>query len=1093
MHGLDKTTILLRLTGSPHWTAPDGRRQPLSRKDAALLALLAWDGPSPPERLATLLWPEAPPQRSRSSLRQRLFRLRRDTGAELATGQPLLALAPGVAHDLGAPDGEAAELLGTLDYGDGSELDAWVAQARRAWNARRVDALTGTAARHEAAGELAAALATTQRLVALAPLQEHAWRRLMRLHALRGDRAAALAAFEEMERGLRHELGARPSDETLQLLRQVEQAAQPVPLPRRVLPPALVRPPRLVGRAHELRAMAAAWDSGRAFMLVGEAGRGKSRLLDEFLAGHEALRLQARPGDDRVPYALAVRLLDRAVVRLADGALGAAERGELARLHPAFGTAPAHPGHQGALWHAVERLLLALRDGGTAALAVDDLQFADFASLDLLRWLAAAETLAPLRFAFATRPPAPGSALADWWADSTRPDPVPLGALSEWDVQALLESLALPEAVPSLAPALRRHAGGEPFHLLETLKDLVLHGAPADGLPRPASVAALLQRRLAALSAPAQALLRVAAIAGADFQVPLAAQVLGQPPLSLADAWAELEVQGVLVDCAFCHDLMREAALESLPAALRPPLHAAVALALQHAPGVPAGRRAEHWLAAGRWAEAGEALFEAGIAAHRAGLLAEHGALLRRAAEAFERAGETARRVDALCLALDSDLVRLGGQAVLDGLVPLWALPRTPRQQAELLQVQAEALLNLARPHEVLQGAAALRAASASFADLVPDTLSLHGRAHAEAGDAGAALPVLREAVAGAERLHAGGGSGEPLARALGHLGHACFAHGGLLAEGVRAMERAAGMALLLGDPADHAIHTANLATLQHAAGDVAAAARMAAAAASSYRRLNAADGDPALINELSLAIAEVHEGALAQALPRLRRAVQGLGASAPAAALCKARVLLAGLLELLDQPGEALVLLDPVAGRLDEAPAVFQALWHFQRARLRSAEGLAAALSAFARVPQLAVAAALLRDWSAVAPPEAALAELARQQALAVAAGSNGLQRTLRHLELAVHLRAGTACTALARALDDEAEAPLHSATPPWWAEALRLRVWAAEGDALRRRCGEARLQAWAGRAVQGLPPTLAAGLRRSLGRAVAAAVTTG
>lgn len=1085
--------ITLCLTGSPHWRAADGRHQPLSRKDAALLALLAWDGPSPPERLATLLWPDVPPQRSRSSLRQRLFRLRRDTGAELAAGQPLLALAPGVVHDLGAPEGDAGELLGTLDFGDGSELDAWVARARQAWNARRVDALTGLAARHEAAGELAAALAATHRLVALAPLQEHGWRRLMRLHVRRGDRAAALCAFEDMERRLRDELGARPSEETLVLLQQVEQAALPAPPPRRMLPPALVRPPRLVGRAHELRAMAAAWDSGRAFVLVGGAGRGKSRLLDEFLAGHEALRLQARPGDDQVPYALAARLLERAAARLPEAALGTEERGELARLHPAFGSAPPHPGHQGALWLAVERLLAALGRAGTTALVVDDLQFADLASLGLLRWLAAADALAPLRFAFATRPPMPGSALADWWADSTRPDPVPLAELSEAEVQALLDSLALPGVPAALAPALRRHAGGEPFHLLETLKDLVLHGAPADGLPRPASVAALLQRRLAALSAPALSLLRVAAIAGVDFQAPLAARVLDRPALALADAWAELEVQGVLVGGGFCHDLMREAALDGLPAALRPPLHAAVAQALQQVPGVPAARRAEHWWAAGRWAEAGESLFEAGLAAHRAGLLAEHGTLLRRAAEAFERAGATARRVDALGLALDSDLVRLGGQAVLDGLAPLWALPRAPRQQAELLQVQAEALLNLARPQEVLHGADALLAASGPFADLMPDTLSLLGRAHAEVGDAAAALPVLREAVAGAERLHAGGGSGAPLARALGHLGHACFAHGGRLAEGVRAMERAAEMALRLGDPADHAIHTANLATLQHAAGEVATAGRMAAAAASSYRRLNAADGDPALINELSLAIAEVHTGALAEALPRLRRAVQGLGATAPAAALCKARVLLAGLLELLDRPDEALALLDPSAGRLDEAPAVFQALWHFQRARLQPAAGLGEALSAFARVPQLAIAASLLRDWSAVAPPERALDELARQQALAAAAGSPGLQRSLRHLELAVLQRAGTACSALARVLDDEAEAPLHSATPPWWAQALRLRALAADGDEARRRRGEARLQAWAGQAVRGLPPTLAAGLRRSLGRAVTAAVTTG
>ena len=48
---------------------------PLERKDAALLALLAFDGPQPRGEAAALLWPDADAAHARNSLRQRLFRL----------------------------------------------------------------------------------------------------------------------------------------------------------------------------------------------------------------------------------------------------------------------------------------------------------------------------------------------------------------------------------------------------------------------------------------------------------------------------------------------------------------------------------------------------------------------------------------------------------------------------------------------------------------------------------------------------------------------------------------------------------------------------------------------------------------------------------------------------------------------------------------------------------------------------------------------------------------------------------------------------------------------------------------------------------
>lgn len=111
----------------------------LARKDAALLALLAIDGPMPRSRVAALLWPEAGPQAARNSLRQRLFRLRRAAGSDVIEHAIQLRLAARVQLDLTTPLAgltgnapAARELLGAFDYRDCNELDRWVRSARQA-------------------------------------------------------------------------------------------------------------------------------------------------------------------------------------------------------------------------------------------------------------------------------------------------------------------------------------------------------------------------------------------------------------------------------------------------------------------------------------------------------------------------------------------------------------------------------------------------------------------------------------------------------------------------------------------------------------------------------------------------------------------------------------------------------------------------------------------------------------------------------------------------------------------------------------------------------------------------------------------------
>src|SRR5580765_3853922 len=272
----------LMLAGATAVRRGDGAVKPLAPIDAALLAFVALEGATSRERLLGLLWPEQPPESARNVLRQRLFRLRRGLGAGvLAQGAELLALAPGVTHDL---DDGPGELLAGLHFPECDELDAWLVAQRAALKQRqrqqqeaRIDAL-------ERDGRLAEGSEIAERLVSADPLDEAAARRLMHLRYLQGERAAALAVYDRFAAALAEALEAKPARSTCELRETIRAAPAPQPIARRDIPTSLLRPPRLVGRSRERAALATAWAARRAFWLLGEAGLGKTRLISEFAA-----------------------------------------------------------------------------------------------------------------------------------------------------------------------------------------------------------------------------------------------------------------------------------------------------------------------------------------------------------------------------------------------------------------------------------------------------------------------------------------------------------------------------------------------------------------------------------------------------------------------------------------------------------------------------------------------------------------------------------------------------------------------------------------------------------------------------------------
>lgn len=615
----------LAVIGPPRLVGPAGPRR-IDRRTATLLTYLALEGPQPRTRLAGLLWPETREATARANLRQLLHRLRDATATELVDGPDPLALTDAISVDARAlrelaRAGEHAGLAGFdghlldgVELEDAPELVAWLASARDELVRVRRDAALADSARCEQLGELPAAIAAAQRAVDLDPVSEAAHRQLMRVHYLGGDRAAASAAYARCRLALRERLGVEPSLMTTALADEIARGRRgvtsPPAAPRRI-PVSVLRPPVLAGRAREWAAMEAAWAAGQSIVIGGVPGIGKSRLMTEFLATHgRPIVCAGRPGDRAVPYGTHARTYREVIQEIGREALPAWVARELARLIPELGEPPGpltSAEDKLRFWSAkieVHRIAFGL---GYDAFGLDDLQYVDHASteagayvLDQLRQ----DARTPIRSVHCYRTgELPDATIALIRAAASAGvmlhlelEPLPAEAIGE-----LLASLAIP-GLDALGPDLHRYAGGSPLFILETVKHLVetdgiAQGRPA-GLQLTGRASAVVAARLARLSAPALELARLLAVLGTEFSLTRAGIALEVSATALVPVWEELVAAQIVRGDAFAHDLLAEAVLAGMPAAVRQLLHRRAAETLDGDAGASA-RIAAHWLDAG--------------------------------------------------------------------------------------------------------------------------------------------------------------------------------------------------------------------------------------------------------------------------------------------------------------------------------------------------------------------------------------------------------------------------------------------------------------------------------------------------------------
>ena len=431
----------------------------------------------------------------------------------------------------------------------------------------------------------------------------------------------------------------------------------------------MATPAAFVGREDELsRLLAALANQTRMVLVVGDAGVGKTRLAGEAMAraavtGMVTVRGECLPLGEKLPLLPVAAALDD-LARLdggglLDAALAAAPeyvRGEVGRLLPRLGSdaGPEQGGweqgwQRGRLFLAVAELLdAAARSSGTgAALVVEDVHWADSASLDFLTFLTRAGYRDTVTVVATCRgDEAPAAHVADWLLQvrgAAGVEEIRVGPLSRAELAGQVAGLAGGPVQPRVVDELYARAEGNPF-FTEQLVAATLADASEGGLLQapaglPARLAELLAARAGRCAGNARAVLAGLAVAGRPLAEDPLAAVTGLDAEAVRGGLRELAAARLLAEDTSGgeyrprHALLAEAVAAGLLPGERAALHGSIARALAATGDDRGAEVAGHWQAAGNPAAELPARIAAAEAAERVFGYAEAAAHWQRAIE----------------------------------------------------------------------------------------------------------------------------------------------------------------------------------------------------------------------------------------------------------------------------------------------------------------------------------------------------------------------------------------------------------------------------------------------------------------------------
>ena len=291
------------------------------------------------------------------------------------------------------------------------------------------------------------------------------------------------------------------------------------------------------------------------------------------------------------------------------------------------------------LFEAVASLLEATSEEQPFLLVLDDIQWADAASLDLLRHVVGASSrirgviAATYRDSEFARGAPLTSLLAELWREPGVIR-IALRGLADVELLELMEAAAgheMPSAGVALSHALQRETNGNPFFTVELLRHLAETGAfqlgddgrysvvgDLDTLALPTSVREVVAHRVARLGDDFGSVLAIAAVIGQEFELDVLAAASDREEDELLDLLERAATASLVIEShdvpgryRFVHALIAHTLAQDLGPTRRQRAHLRIAQALEALDGERSGRLAElarHWLAATRPAEPERAL-----------------------------------------------------------------------------------------------------------------------------------------------------------------------------------------------------------------------------------------------------------------------------------------------------------------------------------------------------------------------------------------------------------------------------------------------------------------------------------------------------
>ncbi len=469
--------------------------------------------------------------------------------------------------------------------------DEWLDAIRERHRNAYLRCLTERVSEARRNADLASAIETARKVLAIDPWREDVVRRIVAMRYESGDRAGALSEYAAFAKRLQDEMGAKPMAETTAVAERIArdeapddedgEAGRPLAAGGSAILP-------FVGRRDDIERLSEMWNRaaggrGACAFVGGEAGIGKSRLMLEFARAVEDRGGRVLSGTTGAPEAFpyesivdALRSALPLVASLKPSMVLACVAALLPELHARV-TLPEVPrldaeSERIRLFESLFRCLASLATPRPLLVVLEDFHSAQAASLELLQFLLRRIAGLPVMVVVTYRED-DGEHLQSLHR-LRREARASAGAQSLWlsrlsvsDVEEL--RAALPDARDRSAEALTSASQGNPLFLTQIVSD-AREGEPA---AEPSSLQEVVARRIERLSERARTAAEIAACIGDRFSRDTVREVSAWDETALTDALDELLDRRIIreaggrgfLEYAFTHNLMLEAIARNVP------------------------------------------------------------------------------------------------------------------------------------------------------------------------------------------------------------------------------------------------------------------------------------------------------------------------------------------------------------------------------------------------------------------------------------------------------------------------------------------------------------------------------------------------